>query len=584
MIKADDIQNTNANTIFKRFSNRRPELEVQYDDFKETEGEDDDNKKTEKETRLQKYKSPRRDDDMLYEHLQEREVALENSNEDLYHDASSTILFLWKYKSKLSKQTTVKSEILYPEQVWQKLREFFIKQFDTNKNDKNLLERYIDKLMKSHEIHFVMTVPRGKDQFEIVAALILEQQIKFQEDGEALYRTYAIFHCIANIVGYHQPNFVDKLLDNVIYSRDLTERRLFFITRLGQFDYKKKRDDNIGLTKFLERKSIARTSYNFNMTKDGIIFDGSVTHFGHGRDVFWDLESNTSSTVRLRFFRMQNWNVFFSRWNDEEDKFQVYNHVIGWHDIPDKTNLQDMIPVCIQTTCKENPMKHYKLGGMSGSRAKSDESMLTEHDKKFPLGYDFKQEKYKEKYGMENNCAWLSIAALINSYDEESAKVMISKIDNEDEHSQYDWMFLVNMGKEHRDFGTNPGTKSIVNEKMKAKGIHWTLAKVKNHQYTPCGYKKFLLNRNTTGFYIATLGTEQGFAKHCVAIDCDKRLIYDCMENYVLYFDKRNLNYCLGSYETAVKCIPHCYEIQMKPISKKNLEEKNQRKRKIEDI
>ena len=73
---------------------------------------------------------------------------------------------------------------------------------------------------------------------------------------------------------------------------------------------------------------------------------------------------------------------------------------------------------------------------------------------------------------------------------------------------------------------------------------------------------KYIFARNYEGCYVVTLGSEIGFSTHCVAIDCDRRLIYDCMENYVLLLNRKNLDYCLGSYSNGVKCIPQCFYIQ----------------------
>lgn len=67
-------------------------------------------------------------------------------------------------------------------------------------------------------------------------------------------------------------------------------------------------------------------------------------------------------------------------------------------------------------------MVHMKFGNMSGARGMSDETHLSINGKIKELRYDFKQAQYKKLYGMDNNCAWLFIAALINYFDQESAR------------------------------------------------------------------------------------------------------------------------------------------------------------------
>ena len=108
----------------------------------------------------------------------------------------------------------------------------------------------------------------------------------------------------------------------------------------------------------------------------------------------------------------------------------------------------NIIPESLQKKCKKHPMKKAKIGNISGSRPPSDESNLKPSDKIFELCYNFKQEKYNKLYGMDNNYGWLCIAALINKEDNESARVMISKIDNIETCKQYNWMYLLSMSKE----------------------------------------------------------------------------------------------------------------------------------------
>ena len=89
---------------------------------------------------------------------------------------------------------------------------------------------------------------------------------------------------------------------------------------------------------------------------------------------------------------------------------------------------------------------------------------------------------------------------------------------------------------------------------------HWQIWK--ENWMTNIGYKRFIFSRKTKGLYFATLVIETGFATHYAAIGCQKRLIYDCMENHVLRFKRKNIDCCVGSFHNGVKHIPHCFEIQ----------------------
>ena len=127
------------------------------------------------------------------------------------------------------------------------------------------------------------------------------------------------------------------------------------------------------MNKFLTNLDIAEESmHNYDISKRNIIFPNSVTYFGYSREVFWELARNKTSTANLRFFQTQNFNVFFARWNNTRNKFEVYSHVISWHDLPEKINLENIIPEVSQKKCKKKPMKISKIGTMSGSRDMSD--------------------------------------------------------------------------------------------------------------------------------------------------------------------------------------------------------------------
>ena len=120
---------------------------------------------------------------------------------------------------------------------------------------------------------------------------------------------------------------------------------------------------------------------------------------------------------------------------------------------------------------------------------------------------------------------------------------------------------------------------------MKCNKIWWRLSRISDFQMVNDGYMRYIFNRKRKGLYVVILGVERGFASHCVAIDCNnKRLIYDCMENYVLSLNRKNLEYCVGSYHAGVISISHCFKITMKPGREEALNLINERKRKHDEI
>ena len=561
---------TNANTLFQKYQNNRSSFFTDYDDQIEDEdidsdsNDDDDVHSQRNQTKsncISMYDATPRSDDFLHIGLQEHQVATLNNENYYFYDTDNKKMYLWKQKSLTSQMPNKKSKLLYPEQIHKILSQFFFRQFHVDGMDSDETKRLqdqIEQMMFDHETHFVMMLPYNQNNFEIVAALILEPEINMQAVNEENGMVYSIFHCIATSCGFDRCNIISKLLDNTIFAKKLYTKDMFFVTQFGDFKYKNVDNKKTGLIKFLKKLHFREEQCNFCMEKNNIIPPNSLTYFAHGQDVYNELGQNTSSTERLRFFRQTCHANLLARYTG--DKFQVYNHVRGWYDCT-YNPLRDIIPPEIQEKLKTYPNKYHKLGRINGSRNSSNESDLSDNDKRSVLDDKFRQETYKKKYEMDNNCAWLCIAALLNSYDTKAADEMIRRMDDPNTCYQYDWMYLVSREKEMKQFKLSQAHNNIVNDRMKGKGIGYTLAKVRNFQCTKHGYLKYIMNSSTRGQYVVSLGNERQQASHCVAIDCDKKLIYDCMEKYVLSFTRKNLNYCAGSDEIGVHCIPHCYKI-----------------------
>ena len=53
-------------------------------------------------------------------------------------------------------------------------------------------------------------------------------------------------------------------------------------------------------------------THNYDISRRNVIPPNSVTYFGFGREVFWELVRNKTSTANLRFFQTHNFNIFFA--------------------------------------------------------------------------------------------------------------------------------------------------------------------------------------------------------------------------------------------------------------------------------
>ena len=95
----------------------------------------------------------------------------------------------------------------------------------------------------------------------------------------------------------------------------------------------------------------------------------------------------------------------------------------------------------------------------------------------------------------------------------------------------------------------------------------------------------FILDKYNTGKYAMAIGTDSGSASHCIAIDCGKKLIYDCMEKEILTLNKKNLDYCAGVDQISTTSFPHCYElIQLPPSKKETGEQVRKNKKRKSDV
>ena len=293
-------------------------------------------------------------------------------------------------------------------------------------------------------------------------------------------------------------------------------------------------------------------------------FEGSTVMLALGRDVYQMLGYNQTETIDLRFFRIWNNTSTFAKF--EGDKFYVYNNVVGW-DLCSKHS-RKMISAKMEKLCRENEGESVKFEGY-GYRNSNEKGSLKKKQIAGSLPEKFQQQTYKEKYDAENQCAWLCIAALIDDIDPDAAHRMIMLMDDPTRIMEFDWMYLVSSKKEK--FSDDLKATNIVNEKLK-NGIGYTLASIKGHKLCQDGYKKFIVDENTKGQYVVGLKSRTNIRTHCVAIDCDKKLIYDCMENHIIHLNQGNLDHCVGDDQMGVEYIPHCYKII--PIMKKTKKRK----------
>jgi hypothetical protein len=100
--------------------------------------------------------------------------------------------------------------------------------------------------------------------------------------------------------------------------------------------------------------------------------------------------------------------------------------------------------------------------------------------------------------------------------------------------------------------------------KLLQKIVGYSLVKVRKCS----SFSDYLLDDNTTGLYICKLETKINTKTHVVAIDCDNKTVFDCMEDYSLYLTKENLDYCCGQDAIGLKSISSCFCVMKQRKSK----------------
>ena len=590
-ISIDLYQGTHANSQFKKYKRLQDTFnnlhfaeesrETQTNADEKEQGKDSETttnspKKKKKKTKEKiVYEDDNRDPAYLEDNLQKLEIATMHTSKNYLFDVTNKKCFLWHEKSDRNKMPHLESKVRYSDQFVKELFDFFLTQFkETEGKDLIQLRTMIKSSMRKHETHFVMdTLKDDPDNFQICAAMIIDPLRFFRENDKEEYEKYTIIHCVACKDGWKKQNHFDKLLDNLIYSQHLNFRGFFFVKTLGKFEYKKKK----ALQAYLDKHHYRDRGICFNMVTRKYLYPESTVLFSMGQDVFEVLGKNKKSNNSMRFLRIMSDSFLFARFNDKK-VFQLYTHPYGWRDATALT--EDYLSANVKRLCKSKPMKKYKMKDL-GYRSISDDTKLDTNDRIYKLDEKFNQEYYKKSYGAQNNCAWLSLAAMIDYVDEKAAERMISNMKSN--ITDYNWMYINKIPPSER--AQNPGKEysNIVAERLKD-GIGFAIQKVSDVKANE--FLDYIL-QDAQGLYLLGLESQQDQISHCICVDTDNKQIFDSMEDYVIRLNENNLNMCVGVDQLGVKNIAYCFkviaEMRKKNPSKTNSESKDKRKRQAVD-
>jgi hypothetical protein len=224
----------------------------------------------------------------------------------------------------------------------------------------------------------------------------------------------------------------------------------------------------------------------------------------------------------------------------------MFSNPFGWSN----TNEDDdkLLTLSNISRAKKDSGREFTMKA-GGSRKESD-NLLIDSDKKQPI-----DEKYQQStYGTENICVWLAAAMLVNINDPEKSNKMI--IEFKKNPNRFEWVLFTKVPITEVDDTTNTQRETL--SQLLQKILQYQLVKLKKVG----NFLEYLLKSDTKGIYICMLHTKKGAKSHTIGIDCDNKTIFDCMEEFSLVLNERNLYYCSGHGTFGLKLISSCFSVQ----------------------
>ena len=230
--------------------------------------------------------------------------------------------------------------------------------------------------------------------------------------------------------------------------------------------------------------------------------------------------------------------------------FQMYSHPFGWQQCS-QADLENTSKNLLALYKAEPKVEFIIKGG--GYRKKSsaqDDAILDDNEL---LCKEFLQDDVMKKAKVNSSCMWLSACMVVNEFDKDEAKRMLSSLVRDPK--AYDWMYLFKYPQNE-----NVSGKILVDELSKCSKFQ--LQKVKGVGNVT-DRLDFLLNPSSTGKYICQLRTNANVCQHTVGVDCDKKMIYDCMEKKKLPLTRESFDQCCGQHQNGIKEIGYWGKVVM---------------------
>ena len=452
-----------------------------------------------------------------------------------------------------------------PNQVMKDLVRLFFNRYTQHEDVESVKTERIHRLhnlmmkkyVKTYFIYDYLDVTEfGEEEYELIAACIVEEDLTFVD------RSITVIHLVATQFGYEKTHHLKTLLNAVFTPNHMKEKTVVFATSFGP--------DKLRLTKLHHPQLNVSAPYTYtNLFEEigfvlrdikeveGLVEPETITMIGEAKNILeWRKNKKIQHDPGFQnqdshvICCIANTNKVKYRWVG--DKFQVYSHLFLWHDARDDE--LDFITHEKQRFAKEREGDEFFFSG-SGHRDETVDKSLISYELMVPIKPQFQQSSYDTK----SNCVWLAAACIIDRCDEIDAQKMISmftasKVD-------FEWMYFRQPKSNHeKNVKAATGHKTL--QELLQKDIGYNLVSVPRTH--PAGFINQMLDHTSSGKYVAQLKYSCGESKHVVGIDLDVHppLIFDCMEEYAMYFTIENLNYCSGEATATLVDIPLCYRIQ----------------------
>jgi len=438
-----------------------------------------------------------------------------------------------------------------PEDIVGNIISFISHQYVDRKNQPDMkdFQKKIRSLMEDRSTYFIMDYnPKqaGEKSYHLVAAMVVDNDVTLM-NGEKCTIVHAIGLSYNNVGEY--KDYMKILFHYFIdFGKDRMIRKYYAITNPNEKSQIINENPRLSIMNQLSNLGFSEIDNNFVISE---FIDGEKSKVMEcrGQNLFKSKKAPDTNDTERRF-SINNTNKVKFMYSTDNNKFMVYSHAFGWT-IATDTEMEVVLKYT--SRLRKNPNEHFTIGG-AGARSSN-----SEHNKMKDATTTIIEERFQQAtYDTKNSCVWLAASSLISDIDKETGEKM---------HQ----LFLSNPLKFERlpfqKLGKNEDRIEKVAGTITQDTLHQLLRM--NTPYQLQNVKKdtseenlnFLLREDNKGMFVCLLEDFNGNYDHCVAVNCSKRLVFDCMNDYVMNLTENGLAYCVGNDGGGLRRVKHCYEV-----------------------